>query len=666
MGATISSPKQNQNLETYSLIWLDNLVNSLEENIQAQQKLRTSINHLLAFENHQACLEYIHSLPKDDRIVLIVSGKLGRIIVSQIVHLRQIISIYVYCQDKQKNTQWAQYFSKVKGVFVQLDELIHQIQADQTQQQHHKIDEPLTISIFNSHMQGEEQSSTELNGQFIHSQLLIDCLLRMKSSPQERQEFIDLCAQQYKNNPVALQVLNEFESDYSSNRSLWWYTRQSFLYRLLNKALRVQNIDLLYLFQFFIRDLAQELENNICLSPICIYRGQQMFKEEIEMLQKSVGEYISMNSFLSTSLNRQKARSFLFSAVPSDGVEKVFFEIDADPRIENTKPFSNITSLSYFPREEEVLFMIGSIFRLIEMKRDDDGIWNIRMILCSENGHQLQSLFQHMRNDLGSGATDSLQFGHVLRRMGRLDDAENYYHRYLNQLSVNDPNLSCCYHALGMVTGARGDDDACLKWYKKSLEIKMRTLESDHPNIAKSHNNIANLHHRKGDYTRALKSYERALMIFKKAYDENHPDVLSCLSNIGCVYHKEKKYSKALEFYQKVLTIRQKYLPANHSVLGDSHSNIGSIYVCLNHCDDALEHYNLSLKIKSKSLPPQHLDIAKALRNIAVAYEIKGDFQQTLSYLHQAAKIYRHSLPPTHPRVLQIEKNIKCVSSKMK
>jgi hypothetical protein len=68
--------------------------------------------------------------------------------------------------------------------------------------------------------------------------------------------------------------------------------RQSFLYRLLNKALRVQNIDLLYLFRFFIRDLGEQLEKNKCTSSIRVYRAQQMSKEEVDILRHSVDEYI--------------------------------------------------------------------------------------------------------------------------------------------------------------------------------------------------------------------------------------------------------------------------------------------------------------------------------------------------------------------------------------
>ncbi len=111
--ASTSSIQQKQNLETYFLIWLDAAVNSSKENVEAQQQLRTSINHLTTFDDGNECEEYIRSVPKEDRIVLIVSGQLGQKIVPHIHQLRQISSIYVYCMDKKKNKQWAQDFSKV-------------------------------------------------------------------------------------------------------------------------------------------------------------------------------------------------------------------------------------------------------------------------------------------------------------------------------------------------------------------------------------------------------------------------------------------------------------------------------------------------------------------------------------------------------------------------
>jgi len=112
MDATILK-QEKQTLETYSLLWVDAKVNSSQENVKAQQKLRASINQLRIFEDDNECEEYIRLVPKEDRIVLIVSGQLGQKIVPRIHQLQQVFSIYVYCMNKKKNKQWAQEFSKV-------------------------------------------------------------------------------------------------------------------------------------------------------------------------------------------------------------------------------------------------------------------------------------------------------------------------------------------------------------------------------------------------------------------------------------------------------------------------------------------------------------------------------------------------------------------------
>jgi hypothetical protein len=111
--ATTSFVQPKQNLETYCLIWLDAAVNSSEENVEAQQQLRTFVNHLIIFDSDNECEEYIRSIPKEDRIVFIVSGRLGEKIVPRIHHLQQVFSVYVYCSDKKKSKEWAQKFSKV-------------------------------------------------------------------------------------------------------------------------------------------------------------------------------------------------------------------------------------------------------------------------------------------------------------------------------------------------------------------------------------------------------------------------------------------------------------------------------------------------------------------------------------------------------------------------
>jgi hypothetical protein len=106
--------KEDNNLTTHPLIWLDSLVNTSEENLDGQKLIRSSIDHLKTFENVNKCEEYIRSISQDERIILIVSGRLGRQITPRIHQLRQVSSIYVYCLDKSANEEWAKQYKKVK------------------------------------------------------------------------------------------------------------------------------------------------------------------------------------------------------------------------------------------------------------------------------------------------------------------------------------------------------------------------------------------------------------------------------------------------------------------------------------------------------------------------------------------------------------------------
>jgi hypothetical protein len=109
----LSSSKDN-NLETFSLVWLDATVNESKENREVQQQLRKSINRLKTFNNADECEQYIRSMSEQDRVVIIVSGRLGQEVVPRIHHLRQVCRIYVYCMDRARNERWAKQFSKVR------------------------------------------------------------------------------------------------------------------------------------------------------------------------------------------------------------------------------------------------------------------------------------------------------------------------------------------------------------------------------------------------------------------------------------------------------------------------------------------------------------------------------------------------------------------------
>ena len=641
------------NLETFSIFWLDAQVNKTEDNRNTQLKLREIINHLKTFDDQGECHQRILSLSQEDRLVLIVSGRCGRQLVPQIHHLRQVSSIYVYCMDKKANELWTKDFTKIKSVIGELKDIIHVIRQDQ--QSRVKIEEPLSINL--------------LNGNFVHSLLLIDVLIRMKSIESDKQQLIQLCKKEYENNQKELVFVGEFEKDYRSDKALWWYTRDTFLYKMLNKALRVQNIDLLFLLRFVIGDIYQQLKLYQQQSPIRVFRGQVISIDELDTLRQSINNLISINSFFSTSTNHQKAVGFLNSTEITSDLCRVLFVIDADPQEVKSKPFADISSLSDFDNESEVLFMIGSIFRLtkIEETKDKD-IVTIYMELCGDDEHDLKELFDHMKNELGgrNEEVDLRSFGLVLREMGKYDMAEKIYHRLLAELPPNDPSLGDLYFSLGRVTRDKAAYDSSLEWFQKSLVTEEQEGSSNYVNIGNLYNCIGVVYADKCELERALENYNKAIELFRNANNEDHPNMAGFYNNIANVYDDQKKYTEALDFYKKSLAIWKQHLPSNHPDIAASHNNIGNVYSHLNKYDLAMEHVQQSLEMMLKALPGDHPNIAMSYESIAEIHEKKREWKEALELFKKALNIYQHAFSSQHPNILRAKEGIQRVSSNLK
>ncbi len=118
MATTIEySSLTDNDLKAFSLVWLDTPVNDTHENVDAQQRLRTSTNYFKTFENNDECERYIRSVSPQDQIFLIITNRVNREVVPRIHQLQQVSSIHVYCTHK-RNKQWIIQFSKVNNASI--------------------------------------------------------------------------------------------------------------------------------------------------------------------------------------------------------------------------------------------------------------------------------------------------------------------------------------------------------------------------------------------------------------------------------------------------------------------------------------------------------------------------------------------------------------------
>lgn len=111
MATAISLNKdENEQLETFSLIWLDT---NLDKNETTEDKLRSVINQLKRFENVDQCQQFIERSSIKERFIVILNEQFAEEIIPKIQSIRQVISIYVLSFEKQIDDQWISQYSKV-------------------------------------------------------------------------------------------------------------------------------------------------------------------------------------------------------------------------------------------------------------------------------------------------------------------------------------------------------------------------------------------------------------------------------------------------------------------------------------------------------------------------------------------------------------------------
>lgn len=101
-----------KNLEYFSCVWVDREVNTSADNLKLQKKIRACIDHLRTFDNEEDCIEQIRA-GRTQKILLIVSGRAGSLIIPLIHHLTQLAAFYVFCANQQWNEEWSCKYSKV-------------------------------------------------------------------------------------------------------------------------------------------------------------------------------------------------------------------------------------------------------------------------------------------------------------------------------------------------------------------------------------------------------------------------------------------------------------------------------------------------------------------------------------------------------------------------
>ena len=624
-----------------------------DENISLQ--LQNMVNEFNVFADIDECIDYITDFD-DTKIILIIKETIGHEILSLIHNISQIDSIYIFCNKKSNENQWTKS-EKVKGIYTEMTSMCESLQQIMKRFDQNSI----PMSFIAADQEYFLQNLNELEPSFMYTQLFKETLLEMKYSEQSIKNFTVYCR---NGNHGSSTNITRFENEYNPQSAIWWYTFPSFIYLLLNTALRLLQTDTIIEMGFFMHDLHQQItqlhQKQIIGSEkkiFDVFRGQGFSKSDFEKLQKTKGGLISFNNFLSTSRARDVSLEYADCASTQDNMIGVLLHMFIDPSISRA-PFADIQDVSYFHNEEEVLFSMHTIFRIgeIEQVNGNDSLYEVNLQLTSDDDQQLRTLTEYLRKEM-IGCEKWTQLGVLLYKTGHFNKAERLFNTLLEQTSDETERIAHC-NALGCLKVELGNYEQAICYFEKGLQFVEKTSSPDKLPVISLYNNLGGVYTSMKQSSKALSFYEKGLTIAEKFFHSNHPNLAFFYNNIGEVYKNIGEYSKAFSYYKKSLEIREKCLPLNHPDLTVSYNNIAMIYQKMAEYPKALFYLKKSLENKRRTLPEDHPDFANVYRNIGIVYNHMGEFNKAISFYKQAMEIEEKLFDSNHPNLALSYNNI--------
>jgi hypothetical protein len=229
----------------------------------------------------------------------------------------------------------------------------------------------ISISFVAANSEKLNQNLDQLDSTFMYTQILKEILLTINFE-EHIKTFTKYYREHFVDNTVQLDNIGEFEREYDKHCPVWWYTHKFCFYSLLNRALRMMEVDTIIKMGFFVCNLHEQITRlhseqfsaHSHLQPFTTYRGQGLSETDFDRMLQTQGGLISFNNFLSTSKDPSVALGFAKSSVTNPTLVGIIFVINIDPSIQST-PYASIKHVSHYENEVEILSQCTPFFALV-------------------------------------------------------------------------------------------------------------------------------------------------------------------------------------------------------------------------------------------------------------------------------------------------------------
>ncbi|CAM4835722.1 unnamed protein product [Rotaria magnacalcarata] len=381
-----------------------------------------------------------------------------------------------------------------------------------------------------------------------------------------------------------------------------------------------------------------------------------MENEELNRFKTSQGTVIATNGFLSTSLSKNVAMEFALKSTKRTNVVSTLYEIECNLNESKSIVFANITKYSEFAGEQEVLFDLGSTFKIqsviedeelklfvVKLKATDESVTIFDDKYIGTDGEKIAKAYIESNRKVNEETNLDILFGKLLIKMRKYDQSLTYFENLLNE-SNGKLDVARIYNEIGYAYLCKGELKEAHEFACRAYVMAIQAKPSRVKHSARPLTNMAHIYLRREMYNESLEYYFQALEIQETFYGKEHLNTAATLNNIGNVYYKMQDYSTSLMYYEKSFNIRQKQLPMFDIDIAANFNNLGLVYLKMNRLYPVFDYHQNSLEIRKRMLPPGHNDIIQSLLNIAhVLYE-QNSIDEALNYFSKVLQIQKIQL----------------------
>ena len=173
------------------------------------------------------------------------------------------------------------------------------------------------------------------------------------------------------------------------------------------------------------------------------------------------------------------------------------------------------------------------------------------------------------------------------------------------------------------------------------MEIRKKSLGTEHPDYAKSLNSLASCYSSLSNYSEAIRLGTEAMEIWKKALGPEHPDYAKSLGGLASYHSSLGNYSEAIRLGTEAMEIWKKVLGPEHPDYAKSLGSLAYYYSHLGNYSEAIRLGTEAMEIWKKALGAEHPDYAKSLNNNASYYYHLSNYSKAWTCFKQYTEVSR-------------------------